>query len=539
MQMISLLLLLLTATLAQADVSAGESYRRVVSFEWEAIEGAKSYDIELTYKSTNKNNNKPQVFKVNTAEWQGPLKPGTHLMRLRARDYRGVPGDWSELSEVIVYLENVHLTSPENGEKIISKNEDEDSIKITWKPTPGASKYEYLLIDAEGKEISKNTTSETSAAFAVPVAQVYNFKIRALDSEGYSSEADSILDFSVVGGKIQKPEIKKPDNVYVRQLEWTASDKSQYSDVTVLKFNAETKKWEKFQSYQALKDNNLPFESTWPGGRYQVAVKSRSPLRQDSDFAKVTFEVKDGNRSPAAEYTAMIRKSIERLSGWYGVASYLITQMQFEGENPEFNSVSSYSAVGGTGRLGLGWAKPENPWGFLTILDLSGFTFEGKTQTFASLESNVVFRKSFGDRGEVRGNIGLFYKELPETIGDPLSNSSSTTNIAFAGPHFGGEYWYSLTPKLGLQVNSHLYYSLFKVKTPNGLDIEPTLSTQFGIMGSYRLSENFTGLMGYAMRVDRVSYQSQTGGSSLAADGDVNSSTITGHYLNFLAEYNF
>ncbi|AHI05285.1 hypothetical protein BDW_03885 [Bdellovibrio bacteriovorus W] len=77
------------------------------------------------------------------------------------------------------------------------------------------------------------------------------------------------------------------------------------------------------------------------------------------------------------------------------------------------------------------------------------------------------------------------------------------------------------------------------MKTPNGRDLHPTLSTQFGFLGSYRFTENFTGLVGYARREDKISYSAVPNNSNLATDGDKNESTVVGNYLNIFAEWAF
>ncbi|MNY75251.1 hypothetical protein D3C86_2144850 [compost metagenome] len=58
-------------------------------------------------------------------------------------------------------------------------------------------------------------------------------------------------------------------------------------------------------------------------------------------------------------------------------------------------------------------------------------------------------------------------------------------------------------------------------------------------MGSYRFTPTFTGLVGYAMREDKVAYKAKPDSSNFAVDGDVNESTILGNYLNFFAEWSF
>ncbi len=243
--------------------------------------------------------------------------------------------------------------------------------------------------------------------------------------------------------------------------------------------------------------------------------------------------------APAAEYTALVRKSIDRVTGWYAVASYLITEIQYRGVNPEKGSAVAYNALGGTGRVGAGWFSGNSPWGFLGIMDVSGFMFNGKAQTFASVELNTVYRKTVGDRGEARFQMGPYYKELPETLGDASLQTSEDSKISSAGPHVGAEYWYSLTPKLGIQLNAHLYYSMLKVNTPNGEALTPSMSMQFGFLGSYRFTPSFTGLVGYARREDKMSYKALPGPTNTAVDGDVNESTIVGNYLNIFAEWAF
>jgi hypothetical protein len=253
------------------------------------------------------------------------------------------------------------------------------------------------------------------------------------------------------------------------------------------------------------------------------------------------FAVHNGDRSPAAEEVASIRESIDRLSGWYGIASYLITTMKSRGLNYDANSSSSFAGVGGTGRLGAGYLSQMSPWGFMGIADLSGIAIgDYGNYTFASLEANALYRTPSGNYGEVRQQFGLYYKELVELI----ANNSSTigtngllkeTNLLkYAGPHYGIEYWYALTSKLGMQLNAHLYPGLLSIKMPNSQSMVPSLSYQYGIFGSYRLKKNMTGLLGYTFRHDQAQYKSSDSGIN---PGSTNSAIIEGNYLNLFLEW--
>lgn len=516
-----------------------EPYRRLVNFEWEPVEGAKHYEVELKQVKSDGAFGKTFNFKVKVADWNGRLTPGKYLMRLRSFDYRGVPGDWSEPSDFNVGLDIVKTESPAPDAKIKTDATDEMNVDFKWAAVGGAESYRFILTSEDGKTTIDETLKEPSFKAKVPVAQNYTWKVLARSPEGIESEATSVANFSLLGKPIAKPEIAKPESEFVRELTWKRPDHVTGFDVYILKYNEQTKKWDKFQTFENYQTDSLAFDEKWPGGKYQVAIKAKSDLRPDSPIVNQGFTVRNGDRSPAAEYTALVRKSIERVSGWYGIASYLVTQMQFQGSNPEKNSIVSYDVLGGTGRLGAGWFDPNKAWGFLGILDLSGFSFKGQTQTFAAVELNAVYRYSMGDRGEMRLQMGPYFKQLPETIGDLFTGEYEYSTVTTAGPHFGGEYWYSLSPKLGLQFNAHLYLSLMKISTPNGQDIDPTLSTQFGVMGSYRFTPNFTGLVGYALREDRVAYKAISSTDTFAEEGDVNQSTIIGHYLNLFAEWAF
>jgi hypothetical protein len=137
----------------------------------------------------------------------------------------------------------------------------------------------------------------------------------------------------------------------------------------------------------------------------------------------------------------------------------------------------------------------------------------------------------------LRIQSGIYLKEQPETIGDDVTKQSDDTKISTMGPHLGAEYWHSLTPKLGVQANLHLYYSALKMATPNGQGIDPTISTQIGFLGSYRLTSILTGLVGYAHREENMAYKCKN--TTYCTSSDRNKSTIKGDFLNLFAEWSF
>lgn len=512
-------------------------YRRLVNFEWEAIENAQTYEVEI--KSIKEDGNgKIYQFKVDKAAWNGRLSAGKYLMKLRSIDERGVPGEWNQPSEFDVGLENAVIKYPSAETQITSYDKVETKLELQWEPVGGADEYSIDITSLDGQFQSQNKTDKSSFSISLPVAKKYTWTVTALNKEGFKSEAPATTPFTILGPPLELPTIAKPENEFVREVHWSHNEDKTLFDASLFKYNSTQKKWDKVKFVENTKDTFIPIDSSYSGGQYQLLVVAKGELRATSKKAKQIFKVRDGDRSPAAEFTSTLRKSIERFEGWYGVASYLVTKMQFKGINYEKNSFLSYEALGGTGRLGLGWFKPEKNWGFLSIVDLSGFTFNGETKTFASVELNAVHRQKMMDRGELRIQFGPYFKELPEAI--RISEGvHKYDSISVAGAHSGVEYWYSLSPKIGLQAHLYLYYSLLTGSTPNGQEISPTLSTQWSLLGSYRLTDKLTGLAGYTRREDKTAYKVNSANGSMAPDGTLNESTIAGDYLSFFAEWNF
>ncbi len=516
-----------------------EPYRRLVNFEWETIENAKSYELEIF--QSNKKEAKKFAFKVKEASWNGRLSAGKYQMKLRALDHRGVPGEWGPPTDFDVNLENVVMKFPPTNSDLKSKENETEEVDLQWNPVGGAESYHLEIRSEDGKLEKIESLEQTSYKIKLPVASRFTWKVSAKNNVGMISDAVTVSQFSILAEKIEKPKIEVPESDFVRQIKWTRPTFAERFDFAISRYNKETKKWESVKNGKDQTEPIADLDEKALGGDYKVSVRAKSNLRQNSDVTSMTFKVRNGVRTPAAEYSALIRKSIDRVSGWYSIASYLITQINYASIYQETQTALTYSAVGGTGRLGLGWFSPYSPRGFLSILDLSGFVYEGTNLTFASLEVSTVWRKTVGERGELRTQVGLYYKEIPGTVGNAFTGTTSNQLIATMGPHAGIEYWHSVTSKLGLQANAHLYLSSIKIKTPNEQAVDPSLSTQFGFLGSWRINPRFTGLVGYARREDNIKYKAGPLGSQFTSTSGTgaNQSTVQGDYLNFFAEYAF
>jgi hypothetical protein len=532
---------ILIALFAGTLSAAAEPFRREVSFEWNEIPDAKNYDVEIR-RVTAEGPAKPMSFKTTQAIWMGKLVPGKYTMSLRSLDARGVPGDWSPNSEFDVGLDPVAVKSPPDKAEIKANDDLVISQKLEWSPVGGAKEYRFELSSEDGKtQIVENITG-TSYTAKIPVAQTYTMKVTGIGDNGMQSESPTVSTFSVLGKKLSPPKMIAPESEFVREVRWSKPAHVDKFDLTLNRYNPTLKKWEKVLTEENVDDTVYNFDAKQPGGVYSLQVKAHGKMRGTSEVAKINFKVVNGNRSPAAEYTALVRKSIDRVTGWYAIASYLITQINYRGETPETGGLTTTSALGGTGRLGAGYFTKDDRWGFIGIVDMSGFSISGSNHTYSSLELSGISRYVTSDRSESRLIAGLYYKELPQLIGTPSSSGPPVVDFiqsAVAGPHVGGEYWYSMNPKVGFQANAHVYYPLLTAKSPNGNNVEPRVSYQLGLMGSYRFNTHFTGLLGLTQRYDEVAYKANKTGSAFQSSGEYDVTQISGSYLSMFAEYGF
>ncbi len=508
-----------------------QEFRRKISLDWEPIPDAKSYEVEI--RSTDKNSKeKPKSEMVQSPNWTGKLSLGGYALRVRGHDKRKVPGDWSEDLAFFVGLETPVLTSPKGQEKVFSSSDDEQKVRFVWQVVPGANSYSFELSSKDGKFKKEKQLSDLNIEMSLPVAMEYSWKVKALGPKGINSDSTAISDFSVWGKKLETPIIAEPKNTFVRELGWSRPTFAEDFDYQITRYDEAKKKW--ITVDKSLTPNQqILFLQKWSGGKYKFTMKANSHLRQSSKAIEKTFTVRNGNRSPAAEEIATLRESIDYTIGWFGIASYLITNLSYSGVNSDRTpgnqlGLSFNGALGGTGRVGIGYLTPKTPWGFLTIGDFSGITLNNNITTFGSLEGSAIYRYNLSDRSELRQVFGLFYKELPVIMGSS-ANTSTVLSASTIGPQYGLEYWKALSPKLGYQLNLHGYLNALSVSTPNGNTLAPDLSYQLGFLASYRLSRLMTGLAGFAYRVDSISYQ--------ANDGSTNRSSLTGNYLNLYLEW--
>jgi hypothetical protein len=509
--------------------------KRLVNFEWEPIKDAKTYEIELESMSASlKLEKRVFIFVSSKPVFNGKLIPGRYKIRLRSRDIRNVPGEWSNQQNLLVPLEYPVKLSPINGFKIETDQDEKAVVNLNWQSVPGAKSYRVSIYDQDRKKINEELVFESKMQIEVPVAKYFYWNTQAFSADQDPGDnLENLAHFSVIGKKLNRILILKPENAYVRELNWEKNEFAESYKIN-LWHKSEVNRWEQLIIDKDVGETKLSFPPSFRGGTYLLKVVGKATLRLDSEPNELEFVVIEGDRSEEAEDRMLLMQSINRSDGWYFIASYLITEISYFSTNYDSFISPTYKTLGGTGRLGAGYLGKNTPWGFLLIADMSGFVLNNKNHSYFSSEMHFINRDRHFSHGEVRFSTGFFIKSLP-IIELNLNDSSGSQfkQLIAVGPHLGVEYLHAISQRIGFQLNGRVYSSLIG-KTPNGLPMDPALSFQYGLFGSYRFSVKKTGLIGITIKRDAIQYK--TINEHIVGQEKVNEAKIEGSYLNLIFE---
>lgn len=518
--------------------------RRYVNLEWEPVEDATQYEVTITRIRKGGERAKPSTFKVGEAKWRGQINPGKYEMLLRSYDDRGVPGGWSEPVLFLVKNPPPARIYPTPDLVIETKEASTFDVEFQWQSEENDSGFRLDIESTTGDFKKSYKVSGTSKEVDLPVANTYKWRVTALmDADEEVGEMSEAMDsFTLKGQSLDKPTIKTPMSSIVETLSWKRPEHAEHYSY-VLSTKKPDGKWSVVDKNESYQLNNLPFDLSRPAGEYRLKVMAHAHNRETSSDS-IEFTSAGNLRNPAAIEAAKLKESLNKPTPFYFIASYFLTNMAYRGANfQESSGPTDFSAIGGTGRLGMGYIHPRSSWGLFAIADMSGFTVVGETYTFLSTEVHGTWTKDLPGANRLQVTGGFYSKDLPEAIGTASIGSSQGTfskmnTLTAYGAHGGVIYQRPISSRLGIELNARVYLPI-EGDNPNGVTPESTLSYQLGILGSLKLNDRTTGYAGYSRRLDTHYYRAQSTGSNPVTEGTNNEVEIEGNYLNLKLEYSF
>ena len=325
---VSLFLLLFIVKAATATES-----NRVVDLEWGTVEGASEYELQFVRILKDQVKKKPAYFTTTEPQWRGRLNFGLYQMRIRTYDERGVPGTWTDPTEVAVKVKAPPLLSPEHKIKILTKSDGDFETTFKWARTTGADRYRIEVRNDTGSFSETREVKEETFTLTLPVAQKYHWKVTAIMPNNQDGEpAKKAQSFILIAKPIDLPVINPPDTKFVESLSWSKPGRSEWYRLFLYKKNKKNI-WKKIKKIKKHTSNEYKFDLSQESGDYKFSVYAEAKYTERSPNTFVEFPVKGGLRSPAAIEEAILKDSMEKPHSFYAIASYLLTIMQFDGEN--------------------------------------------------------------------------------------------------------------------------------------------------------------------------------------------------------------
>lgn len=390
--------------------------KREIHLEWEPITDATKYQIRIQSLSTQK----IEIHLSSQPEWKGNLTPGLYTMELRSFDDRNVPGEWSSPNEFTVQNPQPLLISPGVDENRESSSEEKQNLEFKWEDIEGASNYHIVIQSIEeGTGIPPieihQTSTHSPLQVDLPVGHLYQWNVEIeSDPKLPLSSEKNFRRFVLMGPQLHPPEISSPLSPYVQSLSWKPVPYCTSYDLVLM--YKKGKKWQQVQKWNQIKKTEIPFDLSQPSGTYQIRVQAQAPYRKPSVLGKLNFNVRGGISNSQALEVIKLKDSMENKKPYYLIASYLITQISYQGIDHESNSGAQFQVLGGTGRIGIGYHAPQKSWGLFGIVDLSGFDLDSNRYTFAASELHGTWQSYWG-KNQWRLGTGPFFKELPDLTG--------------------------------------------------------------------------------------------------------------------------
>jgi hypothetical protein len=503
---------------------------RPIALEWEAVEEASSYELEITSID-----GAVKKFKSKVPSFATQLKPGVYKIRMRTLDERQVPGEWGAQSDFAVALKEVRK-QPLAGAQVLAARDEQGLVRFAWDPMEHVKSYKLYLRRGDKQEAFVVESQQFEKE--LPLGDDFQWSLAPLFFDGSESEVREFWPFQVWGPALQAPTIQAPPNAFVKTVTWALPKDADASDVELSLLDPVTGVWRSFVEFEKTKAKQLEILDYYPGGTYRLSVRALGKLRKTSEASQVIFQLSKGDRSPASQRVQEMRESLQKKSPYVFQASWLYSDLRYQSNNYEYLSRSQFSAQGGSGRLGAGYLSVDGNWGAVYFADLSGFNIGADNYRFFAQELHVIYRY-WRDTAMVRWSFGYYQKQVPELISTATVNSYRVQTIGFNGPHLGVDYWQPLTQRLGYKLQARLYDLSIDTTTPNGKNLVSRFSYNLGVLGSLRLSEQWVGFLGYTHKVDQVAYQADVNATGFASAGDVNDVQMSGNFLNLMLEWNF
>jgi hypothetical protein len=448
---------------ADASPKREESKERLpgkeLSFSWDPIPGAKSYEVEFRKKKNDQFvTTEDSVRRTKTADFSGRVATGIYQVRIRSLDRRGVAGAWSDPIDLVIPMPATEGVKPTTGQVIKAQSVTTAATLFSWQKNVDAVSYKLTVVDSKGQVVQEQVTPKTEASLNLPVAAEYSWSVISVGADGDQSPPSPSLTFKVIGGRLGRPMPEISEGTDPRRVVWKPIDHADSYEVE-LKV-AEGKTWQSVETKVVQSESVYVPPKDLKPGRYRVFVQAKAEWWQPSKKGATKFKIdppkvevppapkkkKKIKKDPMQELAKLLNSKSWRLAAKYtpslwshGAADddaagvvfdiLLFSRMRLDTEMWLLDRSLSFSLTYDK------WATTLFNGG----VEASGIDAEQRKLTLNSNEVAfkaryhlpIMFSEWTGQFGVRRSSIIFFFKDTPATI--DIVNSYVTSLTLSAG----------------------------------------------------------------------------------------------------------
>lgn len=292
--------------LAGHRLAAENSNLILATLNFEASRPDQRSEIEVFLKATSQNSRQEQPIRneqsIRKEQFKGGiakirLSPGEYSIRTRSLDSRGVPGEWSELIDIVIKPKVALI--PE-AQKSLSKNIDAKTgkaiIPFAWAGGQGASSYRLEVRTPEKKQILSQTVKGTEVQIPLPPGD-FLWGIHSVSSSGIESPPSDWGRVLVKGPRLLAPTFKQQK----RNLILLEGGGSPYESSGKVDFKIqyhlsyakwEAADWSSIGEFQSQDPHHIELPKGQPPGRYKLKMIAMAESWDPSTEAEIEIVIK-------------------------------------------------------------------------------------------------------------------------------------------------------------------------------------------------------------------------------------------------------
>lgn len=518
---------------------------RWIDIEFDAIENALSYEIELSQK-IEQQKMVLDIYKSETPTWNKKVKPGNYFVRIRSIDKRNAPGPWSDEIFIPIKLSEVKILYPLK-EAIIDTDENEQSHKINfeWLPTSGANFYRLLVYNDKKIVIYDETSELTNQSVYLTNRGRYLYEVIPLVSkEDEISKNLNLNTFELTYGKLPAPKPKLSTTESSLIISWDESiEKAKYY-LKILKISENQE--EKLLTEKILNNAELILnKKQFTEGTYKLTLYAQKEGYQNSTTSQIVYEYEKNEIKIVIEkFTGIFDEEKRKVLNHtlWGFLSY--PSLNYEFQNFENDTFSQQKLSGESYEFGhmikTNLSLLNSPVSLNSTLRIMNLADNYASALFIRAEALALLEKRFNEKILLLPAFGIFINKTPALVINRLDPSTAKEeSFLNSGLTSGLKSEYRYNEQMIFKAHYHLRANLIPISSlpenKQKLSFDHELSFQAGY--AFRTHLNLV-LKGTYLN-ETILSTPKTSSGSFANSSDENKITNSGFLMSFGGEWFF